>query len=58
VTRYNSLWTKKSFETPLNPPPVRINDADVILAVMRTPGGVGYVRVAPPGVLVVAKYPL
>jgi hypothetical protein len=58
VTKYNALWTKKSFRDALNPPPVRINDAEVIQAVMRTPGGIGYVRVAPPGVLVVAKYSL
>jgi hypothetical protein len=58
LTKYNALWTKKSFRDALNPPPVRVNDADVIQAVLRTPGGIGSVRDAPKGVLVVAKYPL
>jgi hypothetical protein len=56
VTKYNALWTKKSFRDALNPPPVRVNDADVIQTVMRIPGGIGYVRDAPQGVFVVAKY--
>jgi hypothetical protein len=57
VTKYNALWTKKSFRDALNPPPMHVNDAEVIQAVMRAPGGIGYVRGVPQGVVVVAKYP-
>jgi len=57
VTKYNALWTKKSFRDALNPPPLHVNDAAVIQAVLRTPGGIGYVRGVPQGVVVVAKYP-
>jgi hypothetical protein len=57
VTKYNALWTKKSFRDALNPPPMHVNDAAVIQAVLRSPGGIGYVRGVPQGVVVVAKYP-
>jgi hypothetical protein len=57
VTKYNALWTRKSFRDALNPPPMHINDAAVIQAVLRTPGGIGYVRGVPQGVVIVAKYP-
>jgi hypothetical protein len=56
VTKYNALWTRKSFRDALNPPPMQVNDAAVIQAVLRTPGGIGYVRGVPQGVAVVAKY--
>ncbi|HEY7643009.1 MAG TPA: hypothetical protein VH814_24980 [Steroidobacteraceae bacterium] len=56
--RYNALWTKKSFRDALNPPAIRGGDLDVLQAVKRTPGGIGYISSPPVGVTIVAKYPL
>jgi hypothetical protein len=58
AAKYNTLWTRKSFRDAQNPPPLRVNDADVVQAVTRIPGGIGYVRSVPPGILIIAKYPL
>jgi hypothetical protein len=43
VAKYNSLWTKKSFRDGLTAPVIKGSDAEVIFAVKRDPGGIGYV---------------
>lgn len=48
--KYSSMWTKKSFRDGLTPPAMKTGDAEVIEYVKRTPGAVGYVSSAPPGV--------
>jgi hypothetical protein len=53
TSKYNSAWTKKSFRDGLTPPAVKSGDSEVIDFVKRTPGAVGYVSSAPPGVNVV-----
>ncbi|BAL26865.1 hypothetical protein [Azoarcus sp. KH32C] len=56
ATKYNSVWTKKSFREGLNPPPVKSGDLEVIDFVRKTPGAVGYVTSPADGVTVVNKY--
>lgn len=53
VTKYNSIWTKKSFREGLNPPAVKSSDAEVSDYIKRTPGAVGYVSDSPAGVNIV-----
>lgn len=53
--KYSATWTKKAFRDGLNPPAMRVTDADTIEAVKRTPGAVGYVLTAPTGVAVVQR---
>lgn len=48
ASRYNTIWTKKSFREGLIPPTVKSGDSDVLDFVKRTPGAVGYVSVPPP----------
>ncbi len=55
-SRYNTIWTKKSFREGLNPPAVKSGDTEVADFVRRTPGAVGYVTSQPNGVNVVHKY--
>lgn len=50
ASKYNSLWTKKSFRDGLNPPAIKSSDAEVIEFVKQTPGAVGYVTGSPSGV--------
>jgi ABC-type phosphate transport system substrate-binding protein len=53
TTKYNNIWTKKSFRDGLTPPAVKSGDAEVIEYVKRTPGAVGYVSNTPAGVNIV-----
>ena len=54
--KYSTVWTKKSFRDGVNPPPLKINDAEVIEFVRRTPGAIGYVSNAAAGVVMVGKF--
>lgn len=56
VTRYNTIWTKKSFREGINPPPVKSGDGEVLDFVRKTPGAVGYVTSTPSGVTVIQKF--
>lgn len=48
ASRYNTIWTKKSFREGLVPPTVKSGDADVLEFVRKTPGAIGYVSSPPP----------
>ena len=54
--KYGTVWTKKGFRDGLAAPAVKNSDAEVLSAVKRTPGAVGYVSNAPPGVKIIRKY--
>ena len=54
--RYAAWWTKKSFRDGVNSPPVRAGDAQVLIFVKETPGGIGYVSSPPAGVHVIGKF--
>ena len=57
ATKYDALWTKKSFRDGATPPTVKGSDDDVIAIVKSTPGAIGYISSAPPaGVTLVKKY--
>ena len=56
VTKYQGMWTKKSFRDGVNPPAVKGSDAEVAAFVKSTAGAVGYVSAAPAGVKVIRKY--
>ncbi len=56
LTKYNAFWTKKSFRDALNPPAMRASDLDVIQAVIRDAGAIGYVRHPVAGVTIIARY--
>ena len=57
ATKYATTWAKKSFRDGINPPVTMANDAAVLEFIRRTPGGCGYLRIAPlEGVAVIAKY--
>jgi len=53
ASKYNGIWTKKSFRDGLTPPAVKSGDAEVIEFIKRTPGSIGYVSSAPTGVNVI-----
>lgn len=48
ASRYNTIWTKKSFREGMIPPTVKSGDLDVVEFVKKTPGAVGYVSSPPP----------
>lgn len=50
ATKYNGIWTKKSFRDGLTPPAVKSGDAEVTEYVRQTPGAIGYVSKLPEGV--------
>jgi hypothetical protein len=56
AAKYSATWVKKSFREAINPPPVKLSDAEVIEFVRRTPGAVGYVSKPPAGVSVVQEF--
>lgn len=56
ASRYNTIWTKKSFREGLTPPAVKSGDNEVIDFVRKTPGAVGYVSSQPTGVNIVKKF--
>jgi ABC-type phosphate transport system substrate-binding protein len=56
ITKYNSIWMKKSFREGINPPAGRSGDVEVMEFVRRTPGAIGYVKSAPKGVAVITSY--
>jgi len=56
ATKYNNIWTKKSFRDGLTPPAVKSGDAEVTEFVKHTPGAVGYVSGSPAGVNII-KHP-
>jgi hypothetical protein len=55
-TRYESLWTKKSFREGLNPPAVKSGDAAMVEFVRSTPGAVGYLTGSPLGLQIIQRY--
>jgi hypothetical protein len=57
AAKYATTWAKKSFRDGINPPVTLANDAAVLEFIRRTPGGCGYLGIAPlEGVAVIAKY--
>jgi hypothetical protein len=57
AAKYATTWAKKSFRDGINPPAALANDAAVLDFIRRTPGGCGYLRLAPSeGVTVIAHY--
>ena len=56
TAKYQGMWTKKSFRDGVNAPSVKGSDAEVAAFVKSTPGAIGYVGSAPPGVKVIHKY--
>jgi ABC-type phosphate transport system substrate-binding protein len=57
ASRYDSLWTMKSFRDGLVPPVSKAGDEEIIAFVKATPGAIGYVTAPPPaGVVVLKKY--
>lgn len=57
ATKYDNLWTRKSFRDALNPPAVKTSDREILDIVRKTPGAIGYVTSPPPaGVTVVQKF--
>ena len=57
ATKYNGIWTKKSFRDGASPPPVKASDGEALAFVKATPGACSYVGSAPAGgVTVVGKY--
>jgi len=57
ATKYDSLWTRKSFRDGVTPPATKSNDEEVIAIVKSTPGAIGYVRSPPPpGVTLLKKF--
>lgn len=55
TVKYNRLWTKKLFRDGLAQPAMKSGDTEVIAYVKRTPGAIGYVSTAKPGVKVIHK---
>ena len=53
TSKYNSIWTKKSFRDGLTAPAVKSGDAEVIEFIKRTPGAIGYVSTKPSGVKII-----
>lgn len=57
AAKYTTIWAKKGFRDGLNPPAIKMGDAEVLAAVKSTPGALGYVSSAPPaGVKLLHKY--
>lgn len=56
AAKYSATWVKKSFREAINPPAVKLSDAEVIDFVRRTPGAVGYVTKLPAGVSVIHQF--
>jgi ABC-type phosphate transport system substrate-binding protein len=54
--RYAAWWTKKAFRDGVNPPPLRGGDTQVLAFVKETPGAIGYVMAAAPGVHVIGRF--
>lgn len=55
--KYATTWAKKSFRDGINPPAMMANDAAVLEFIRRTPGGCGYVGIAPiDGITVIGTY--
>lgn len=46
--KYTTSWTKKSFRDGATPPSVKGADGEVIEFLRHTPGGCGYLSLAPP----------
>jgi hypothetical protein len=53
ATKYNGIWTKKSFRDGLTAPALKSGDIEVIEYIKRTPGSVGYVTTKPSGVKII-----
>ena len=47
AVKYAGIWTKKAFRDGVNPPPIKLSDAEALAYVKQTPGGCGYVATAP-----------
>jgi hypothetical protein len=56
ATKYTTTWTKRSFRDGAMPPSVKGGDGEVVEYLKHTPGGCGYLGVAPPtGLTLVGK---
>ncbi|HEY4969504.1 MAG TPA: hypothetical protein VII35_06330 [Steroidobacteraceae bacterium] len=56
ATKYTTTWTKKSFRDGSTPPSVKSGDGEVVEFLKHTPGGCGYMGVAPPaGLTLIGK---
>jgi hypothetical protein len=56
ATKYTTAWTKKSFRDGSTPPSVKGGDGEVVEFLKHTPGGCGYLGVAPPaGLTLIGK---
>ena len=54
--KFESTWSKKTFQDGLNPPKLLMSDTAVINFVKATPGAIGYVSRAPAGVTVIESF--
>jgi ABC-type phosphate transport system substrate-binding protein len=54
--KYAARWVRKSFREGIQAPAVKGSDAEVIALVKSTPGAIGYVAQAPPGVKVLLTF--
>lgn len=54
--KYHARWTRKSFREGLTAPPLKGSDAEVVSFVRATPGAIGYVSKAPPGVTILQRF--
>lgn len=54
--KYTARWVRKSFREGIQAPAVKGSDAEVIAFVKATPGAIGYVAHAPPGVKVLLTF--
>jgi hypothetical protein len=54
--KYTTAWTKKSFRDGSTLPPAKGSDGEIVEYLKHTPGGCGYLGVAPPaGLTLVGK---
>ena len=54
--KYHARWSRKAFREGISTPAQRGSDEEVIDFVKATPGAIGYVAKAPPGVVVLLKF--
>lgn len=54
--KYINVWVKKGFRDGLIAPQIKFNDDEIVKFVKNTPGAIGYIGAAPPGVNMVHKY--
>ena len=54
--KYYARWARKVYREGLVVPPAKGTDAEVIAFVKTTPGAIGYVSKAPPGLKILQSY--